>query len=116
MAALCSLPGTPDLPALHAKLQDLLGFLRGALPICSAHTVDFYTGSLWQQLVDLNPESVLAALREAAGAEPPGAEAGSGFIDLPRVFCERSQKLLSTEAFVLAARHYSVQSLGLYSS
>lgn len=113
MAALCSLPGTPDLPALHAKLQDLLGFLRGALPICSAHTVDFYTGSLWQQLVDLNPESVLAALREAAGAEPPGAEAGSGFIDLPRVFCERSQKLLSTEAFVLAARHYSVQSLGL---
>uniref|UniRef100_A0A8C2MCK1 Methyltransferase domain-containing protein n=1 Tax=Cricetulus griseus TaxID=10029 RepID=A0A8C2MCK1_CRIGR len=109
MAALCSLPRTPDLPTLHGKLQDLLGFLRGALRISSAHTVDFYTQSVWQELVDLPPESVRAALREP----PPEAEAGSGFIDLPRVFCERSQKLLSTEAFVVAARHYSVQSLGL---
>ncbi|OBS79926.1 hypothetical protein A6R68_21873, partial [Neotoma lepida] len=122
MAAVSSLPGTPDLPTLHAKLQDLLRFLRAALPISSAHTVDFYTGSLWRELVDLPPDSVLAALREsaaAAEAQPPEAfpgrraEAGSGFIDLPQVFCEKSQKLLSTEAFALAAKHYSVQSLGL---
>ncbi|XP_051062358.1 probable methyltransferase-like protein 25 isoform X2 [Phodopus roborovskii] len=113
MAALCSLPGSPDLSALRATLQDLLGFLRAALPICSAHTVDFYTESLWRELVDLSPDGVLAALGAPAGAEPREAGPGPGLIDLPRVFCERSQKLLSTEAFALAARHYSVQSLGL---
>ncbi|KAL6085020.1 hypothetical protein STEG23_021089, partial [Scotinomys teguina] len=35
------------------------------------------------------------------------------FTDLPQVFCETSRKLLSTEAFALAAKHLSVQSLGL---
>lgn len=83
-AAACPLPGTPDLPALRAKLQGLLSFLRGALAISSAHTVDFYTESVWQELVDLPPESVLAALRSATEAEPGEAgplgeaEAGSG--------------------------------------
>lgn len=76
MAALGSLPGTPDLPTLHARLQDLLRFLRGALAISSAHTVDFYTESVWRELVDLPPESVLAALRgPAAEAEPEAREA-----------------------------------------
>lgn len=84
MAAACPLPGTPDLPTLHAKLQDLLSFLKGALAISSAHTVDFYTKSVWQELVDLPPESVLAALKSATEAEPREAlplgeaEAGSG--------------------------------------
>lgn len=85
MAAACPLPRTPDLPTLHAKLRDLLRFLRGALPISSAHTVDFYTDSVWRELVDLPPASVLAALRRsAAEAEPREAlpareaEAGSG--------------------------------------
>lgn len=71
MAALGSLPGTPDLPTLHARLQDLLRFLRGALAISSAHTVDFYTESVWRELVDLPPESVLAALRGPAGEPEP---------------------------------------------
>lgn len=85
MAAACPLPRTPDLPTLHAKLRDLLSFLRGALAISNAHTVDFYTNSVWQELVDLPPESVLAALRKSATeaerreALPLGeAEAGSG--------------------------------------
>lgn len=85
MAAASPLPRAPDLPTLHATLQDLLSFLRGALAISSAHTVDFYTKSIWQELVDLPPESVLATLRKsAAEAElhetlPLGeAEAGSG--------------------------------------
>ncbi|XP_028610399.1 methyltransferase-like protein 25 isoform X3 [Grammomys surdaster] len=119
MAAACSLPRTLDLPTLHAKLQDLLSFLRGALAISSAHTVDFYTKSIWQELVDLPPESVLAALRKsAAEAEPreaklPLGEAEAGFTDLPKIFCETSQKLLSVEAFALTAKHYSVHNLGL---
>ncbi|XP_031204664.1 methyltransferase-like protein 25 isoform X2 [Mastomys coucha] len=120
MAAACPLPRTPDLPTLHAKLRDLLSFLRGALAISNAHTVDFYTNSVWQELVDLPPESVLAALRKSATeaerreALPLGeAEAGSGFTDLPKIFCETSQKLLSVEAFALTAEHCSVRSSGL---
>lgn len=120
MAAASPLPKTPDLPTLHAKLQGLLSFLRGALAISSAHTVDFYTKSIWQELVDLPPESVLATLRKSAAEAEPleplplgEAEAGSGFIDLPKIFCETSQKLLSVEAFAVTAKHYSVQNLGL---
>ncbi|XP_051028729.1 probable methyltransferase-like protein 25 [Acomys russatus] len=124
MAAPGPLPRTPDLPTLHAKLQALLRFLRGALPISSAHTVNFYTESVWRELVDLPPASVLAALRKVAAMEEeeaePGealplreAEATSGFIDLPKIFCETSQKLLNVEDFALAAKHYSVQNLEL---
>lgn len=66
MAASCPLPVTPDLPTLRAKLQGLLQFLRDALSISNAHTVDFYTESVWEELVDLTPETVLAALRKSA--------------------------------------------------
>lgn len=36
-----------------------------------------------------------------------------GFTDLPKIFCETSQKLLSVEAFALTAEHCSVRSSGL---
>lgn len=85
MAASCPLPVTPDLPTLRAKLHGLLRFLREALPISNAHTVDFYTESVWKQLVDLPPETVLAVLRRSAAeaeAQPsaarPLAEAQGG--------------------------------------
>uniref|UniRef100_A0A8I3WSL8 Methyltransferase like 25 n=1 Tax=Callithrix jacchus TaxID=9483 RepID=A0A8I3WSL8_CALJA len=66
MAASRPLPVTPDLPTLRAKLQGLLRFLRDTLSISNAHTVDFYTESVWEELVDLPPETVLAALRKSA--------------------------------------------------
>lgn len=68
MAASGQLPVTQDLSTLHAKLQKLLRFLREALPISNAHTVDFYTESVWEKLVDLPPETVLSALRTSAAA------------------------------------------------
>lgn len=87
MAASCTLPVTQDLSTLRAKLQGLLRFLREALSISNAHTVDFYTESVWEQLIDLPPETVLAVLRrstEEAEARPlearplVEAERGSG--------------------------------------
>uniref|UniRef100_A0A5F9CZK5 Uncharacterized protein n=1 Tax=Oryctolagus cuniculus TaxID=9986 RepID=A0A5F9CZK5_RABIT len=72
MAAAGLLPVTQDLPTLHAKLQGLLWFLRDALSISNAHTVDFYTESLWEELVDLPPETVLAALRKWHWRRRPG--------------------------------------------
>ncbi|XP_064139849.1 probable methyltransferase-like protein 25 isoform X7 [Loxodonta africana] len=120
MAASCPLPATPDLSTLRAKLQGLLRFLKDALPISNAHTVDFYAESLWEQLVDLPPETVLAVLRRsAAEAWPPEArplgetEGESGISDFSKIFCETSQKLVSVETFALAAKYYSLQNLGI---
>ncbi|XP_034500346.1 methyltransferase-like protein 25 isoform X3 [Ailuropoda melanoleuca] len=120
MAASFALPVTQDLFTLRAKLQELLQFLRKALSISNAHTVDFYTESVWDQLVDLPPETVLGVLRKSvaeAEARPSEArllveaEKRSGITNFPKIFCETSQKLVSVEAFVLAVRYYSVQNL-----
>ncbi|XDA74310.1 hypothetical protein R6Z07F_004534 [Ovis aries] len=118
MAASCPLPVTQDLSTLRAKLQKLLRFLREALPISNAHTVDFYTESVWEKLVDSLPETVLSALRASASAASeacPLEEAGrmSEVTDFPKIFCETSQKLVNVEAFALAAKCYSVQNLGI---
>ncbi|KAI4576915.1 hypothetical protein MJT46_002750 [Ovis ammon polii x Ovis aries] len=118
MAASCPLPVTQDLSTLRAKLQKLLRFLREALPISNAHTVDFYTESVWEKLVDSPPETVLSALRASASAASeacPLEEAGrmSEVTDFPKIFCETSQKLVNVEAFALAAKCYSVQNLGI---
>uniref|UniRef100_A0A5F5PRK2 Methyltransferase like 25 n=1 Tax=Equus caballus TaxID=9796 RepID=A0A5F5PRK2_HORSE len=122
MAAPCPLPATQELSTLHAKLQGLLRFLREALAISNAHTVDFYTESLWEQLVDLPPETVLAVLRSSAAeteARPSEArplvegEREAGITDFPKIFCETSQKLVSVEGFALAAKYYSIQNLGI---
>ncbi|XP_044240485.2 probable methyltransferase-like protein 25 isoform X2 [Ursus arctos] len=128
MAASFALPVTQDLFTLRAKLQELLQFLRKALSISNAHTVDFYTESVWDQLVDLPPETVLGVLRKSVAEAEAEAEAEarpsearllleaekrSGITNFPKIFCETSQKLVSVEAFVLAVRYYSVQNLGI---
>ncbi|XP_044084254.1 methyltransferase-like protein 25 isoform X1 [Neovison vison] len=122
MAASFPLPVTQDLFALRAKLQELLQFLRKALSISNAHTVDFYTESVWEQLIDLRPDTVLGVLRKSvaeAEARPlearllAEAERQSGITNFPKIFCETSQKLVSVEAFALAVRYYSVQNLGI---
>nr|KAF6453122.1 methyltransferase like 25 [Molossus molossus] len=120
MAASGPLPVTQDLSTLRAKLQGLLRFLREALSISNAHTVDFYTESVWDQLVDLPPETVLEVLKrstaaaEAEAARPlVEADGTPGITDFPEIFCGISQKLVSVEAFALAAKYYSVQNLGI---
>ncbi|XP_063111289.1 probable methyltransferase-like protein 25 isoform X2 [Cavia porcellus] len=122
MAAVYPLPVTQDLPMLRTKLQSLSRFLKDALTISNAHTVDFYTECVWKRLVDLSPETVLAALKPAAEAEAEAgfsearplveAEKGSG-TDFPKIFCETSQRLVNVEAFALAAKRCSVQNLGI---
>ncbi|XP_066113659.1 probable methyltransferase-like protein 25 [Saccopteryx bilineata] len=122
MAASRPLPGNQDLSTLHAKLQGLLQFLRETLGISNAHTVDFYTESVWEQLIDLPPETVLKVLKKftaEAEARPlkerPLVETarGAGITHFPKIFCETSQRLVSVEAFALAAKYYSIQNLGI---
>lgn len=122
MAASGPLPVTQDLSTLRATLQGLLRFLREALSISNAHTVDFYTESVWEQLVDLPPDVVLATLkRSASEAEAPPSDGrllletkrGSDLTSFPKIFCETSQKLVNIETFAIAVKYYSVQNLGL---
>ncbi|XP_007517260.1 probable methyltransferase-like protein 25 isoform X2 [Erinaceus europaeus] len=115
MAASCPLPATQDLSTLYMKLQGLVRFLKEALPISNAHTVDFYTESVWEQLVALPPERVLMVLRRSAADMRPlvECERSAGFTDFPKIFCETSQKLVNVEAFALTAKYYSMKNLGI---
>ncbi|XP_072217682.1 probable methyltransferase-like protein 25 isoform X3 [Excalfactoria chinensis] len=108
-----SLPA--QLPAAEAeeRLRHLTRFLVRALPLCRAHTTEFYTRGLWEQLVAARPEVVLQALRrplpEASGTAAVRWDDDS-FSD---VFCEDSKKLINIHLFALAAKHYSLPNLGV---
>uniref|UniRef100_A0A8C2T0P0 Methyltransferase like 25 n=1 Tax=Coturnix japonica TaxID=93934 RepID=A0A8C2T0P0_COTJA len=108
-----SLPA--QLPAAEAeeRLRRLTRFLVRALPLCRAHTTEFYTRGLWEQLVAARPEVVLQALRRPL-PEASGTAAGRWDDDtFSDVFCENSKKLINVHLFALAARHYSLPNLGV---
>ncbi|XP_074082625.1 putative methyltransferase-like protein 25 isoform X2 [Macrotis lagotis] len=117
MAAAGPLPPCGDLAAVRGKLRGLLRFLRRAVPIARAHTVDFYTAGLWERFVEASPARVMRALRAQglpAGERPPEAAAGSsGISDFSNIFCENSQKLVNVEAFALVAKYYSLPYFGV---
>lgn len=64
--------------AAAARLRGAAGFLARALPLCRAHTVEFYTGGLWDRLVAPPPAAVLRELRAAGplALRRPLAEGG----------------------------------------
>ncbi|XP_034621992.1 methyltransferase-like protein 25 [Trachemys scripta elegans] len=118
--SLSSLPPEPAAETVASRLRAVAQFLRRALPLCQAHTVEFYTRGLWEQLVALSPETVLEALsgagllrqqrplEEAAGTARPGLWDNCKFSN---VFCENSQKLVNVQFFALAAKYHSLPSL-----
>lgn len=86
-----ALPPEPSPGELELRVRAVAQFLRRVLPLCRAHTVDFYTRGLWEKMVALPPATVLEALsgqrlqqlleespaqrpvQEAAGKSLPGA-------------------------------------------
>ncbi|NXG01599.1 MET25 protein, partial [Sakesphorus luctuosus] len=103
-------------------------FVSRALPLCRAHTVEFFTRGLWERLVAPPPADVIRALRLAGPlARPPADSAGTApapcalfpFLlcaddDMfSSVFCENSGKLINVHLFALAAKYYSLSSLGV---
>ncbi|XP_065599303.1 probable methyltransferase-like protein 25 isoform X1 [Cyrtonyx montezumae] len=104
-----------QLPAAEAEagLRRLVRFLERALPLCRAHTTEFYARGLWDQLVAARPEAVLQALQrplpEASGTAAVQWDDNT-FSD---VFCENSKKLINVHLFALAANHYSLSNLGV---
>ncbi|KAM7178921.1 putative methyltransferase-like protein 25 [Macrochelys suwanniensis] len=119
--SLGSLPPEPAAETVASRLGAVAQFLRRALPLCQAHTVEFYTRGLWEQLVALSPETVLEALSGAGllrqqqrPLEEAAGTAGAGLWDnckFSNVFCENSQKLVNVQFFALAAKHHSLPSL-----
>lgn len=80
--SLGSLPPEPAAETVASRLRAVAQFLRRALPLCQAHTVEFYTRGLWEQLVALSPETVLEVLSGAGllrqQQRPLEEAAGSG--------------------------------------
>ncbi|NWH59902.1 MET25 protein, partial [Geococcyx californianus] len=130
-------PLPSELPAAAAlqALRRAAAFLSRALPLCRAHTVEFYTRGLWERLVAARPEAVLEALRPLA-LQRPLAEASGAAAAAPwdvkqclqksflflfctdddmysKVFCENSKKLINVHLFALAAKYYSLSNLGV---
>ncbi|XP_061871988.1 probable methyltransferase-like protein 25 isoform X2 [Colius striatus] len=107
----------PQLPAAAVveTLRRVSRFLARALPLCRAHTVEFYTRGLWERLVALRPAAVMEALalRRPLG-EASGAAAALWDDDtFSNVFCENSEKLINAHLFALAAKYYSLSNLGV---
>ncbi|XP_054255965.1 probable methyltransferase-like protein 25 [Indicator indicator] len=109
-------------PAAAAEtLRRVARFLERALPLCRAHTVEFYTRGLWDRLVAPRPAAVLEALRSAGplASRRPLAEASGAAVALwdddtfSNAFCENSNKLIDVRLFALAAKDYSLSSLGV---
>ncbi|KAK2523737.1 Mettl25 [Columba livia] len=107
--------------AAAGTLRRVARFLGRALPLCRAHTVEFYTRGLWQRLVAPPPAAVLEALRARGPlalrrplAEASGAPAALWDDDtFSNVFCENSGKLINVHLFALAAQYYSFSNLGV---
>ncbi|KAM7057303.1 putative methyltransferase-like protein 25 isoform 2-T2 [Acridotheres tristis] len=109
-------------PAAAARaLRRAARFVRRALPLCRAHTVEFFTRGLWERLVAPRPDAVLEALRAAGPlARPLAAGSGTGAAAAPcdddifsSTFCENSGKLINVHLFALAAKYYSLSNLGV---
>uniref|UniRef100_A0A8C7E2E8 Methyltransferase like 25 n=1 Tax=Naja naja TaxID=35670 RepID=A0A8C7E2E8_NAJNA len=122
LAAFCiyPLPPEPSAEAVTERLRAVAEFLRWGLPLCQTHTVEFYTRGLWEKFVALPPETVLGALsgdrlqrllEEPAPQRPlEDAADNSGFYN---IFCKSTQRLINVQAFVLAAKFYSMPNLGV---
>ncbi|XP_044310824.1 methyltransferase-like protein 25 isoform X3 [Varanus komodoensis] len=114
------LPPQPSAETVAARVRAVAQFLRRVLPLCRAHTVEFYTRGLWEKMVALPPETVLEALSgerlqqllEEPPPQRPLEEAADG-CEFYNIFCEHSQRLVNVKALALAAKYYSMPNLGV---
>ncbi|XP_069714463.1 probable methyltransferase-like protein 25 isoform X1 [Phaenicophaeus curvirostris] len=115
------LPPEAAAAAALGALRCVAAFVSRALPLCRAHTVEFYTRGLWERLVAARPEAVLQALSAAgpmALGRPLAEAAGAAALlrdddTFSNVFCENSKKLINIHLFALAAKYYSLSNLGV---
>lgn len=101
---------------LRLRLRAVRSFLSVALPIANAHTGDFYTRGVWDELVCSSPEAVLAAFTRHHPPEQLSHQEPTRTWDeneLLKIFCKASHRLLDLESFLEAAKHHSLPYLGV---
>ncbi|XP_062469837.1 probable methyltransferase-like protein 25 isoform X3 [Pezoporus occidentalis] len=111
--AALTLPPQLSPAAAESTLRRVSRFLALALPLCRAHTVEFYTRGLWDRMVEPRPGAVLEALRRPLAEASGAAEARWDDDTFSNVFCENSEKLINVHLFALSAKYCSFSSLGV---
>ncbi|NWR76193.1 MET25 protein, partial [Centropus unirufus] len=120
------LPPEPSLAAALGALRSTAAFLSRALPLCRAHAVEFYTRGLWERLQNkwlLLPDAMylLLVVLYQPYYRDVRQHFQKSFIFLcytddetfSDVFCGNSKKLINVHLFALAAKYYSLSSLGV---
>uniref|UniRef100_A0A8D0H2N4 Methyltransferase like 25 n=1 Tax=Sphenodon punctatus TaxID=8508 RepID=A0A8D0H2N4_SPHPU len=116
------LPPEPDVETVSARLRSVAQFVRWGLPLCRAHTVEFFTRGLWERLVGLPPESVLetlsgVVLQQLLEHEERPLEETVGTLGddckFSNIFCEDSERIVNVQALALAAKYHSLPYLGV---
>ncbi|XP_069084859.1 probable methyltransferase-like protein 25 isoform X2 [Pleurodeles waltl] len=106
----------PAWELLRQRLRAVRNFLSVALPIANAHTGDFYTRGVWDELVCSSPEAVLAAFTRHHPPEQLNHTEPTRSWDeneLLKIFCKASHRLVDLESFLEAAKHHSLPYLGV---
>ncbi|MFT7817023.1 methyltransferase-like protein 25 [Arapaima gigas] len=106
MSSLATLEKSID--TIKRAIDGIKDFLSVSLRIANAHTVDFYSRDVWQELVAVSPDSVLAVLgstsedRGTATVGRPGCTYG---------FCDDTKRLVDVEELLTAAKLHSLPAL-----
>ncbi|XP_053320937.1 probable methyltransferase-like protein 25 [Spea bombifrons] len=101
-------PVTTD--QVKVAITKLVQFLQRTRQISEAHTVDFYTEDVWNNLVAIPPATVLSTFHEQSKTS---SQTHGGVPDLSSIFCHTTQRLVNFKAFVKAAQYHSLADLGI---
>lgn len=100
-----SLSADVGLDLVKSKIKRLTDFLDFYLKIANAHTVDFYTKDVWNELVAVPPETVISGILYTQAENTREGKGGSVW--------DQSQKLNNVAAYMGITRDHSLPNLGV---
>lgn len=100
-----SLSADVGLDLVKSKIKRLTDFLDFYLKIANAHTVDFYTKDVWNELVAVPPETVISGILNPQAENTREGKGGSVW--------DQSQKLNNVAAYMGITRDHSLPNLGV---
>lgn len=100
-----SLSADVGLDLVKSKIKRLTDFLDFYLKIANAHTVDFYTKDVWNELVAVTPETVISGILYPQAENTREGKGGSVW--------DQSQKLNNVAAYMGITRDHSLPNLGV---
>ncbi|XP_023647123.2 probable methyltransferase-like protein 25 isoform X1 [Paramormyrops kingsleyae] len=112
MSSLSALNTSID--SIKRAIDAIKDFLSIALCIANAHTVDFYTRDLWNELVAVPADSVLSVIVDSTGQRrAPSAEIFPGRHSSSYGFSSDTRRLEDVDALLDAARTHSLPALSV---